>query len=326
MECYTCHASWAPQCFGCHVKVDFSQKDLCPEIDSSRQGFDWIAAGRKHATHEHRADSGEGDYDLMIPGKISELRSYLRWEEPMMGVNGEGRVTPLAPGCQPSVTIIGADGKPILTNHIFKTPGGMEGSGDEGQLAIDMSPVQPHTMTKNARTCESCHASDKALGLGINGPRNWDEKHVVDLETTDGTILPESARTQMGAIENLDHDWSQIVDKDGNQLATVGHHWKLSRSLNKDEITRISRDGTCVACHKEIPEGELAVSLMHHIGKYTGSIPVSAEDHGKLVNKILLTSAWGQTLFATGVVALVVGGGYWVRIRRSKRNPKKQTQ
>ena len=31
MECYTCHASWAPQCFGCHVKVDFSQKDLCPE-------------------------------------------------------------------------------------------------------------------------------------------------------------------------------------------------------------------------------------------------------------------------------------------------------
>ena len=318
MECYTCHASWAPQCFGCHVKVDFSQKDLCPEIDSSRQGFDWIAAGRKHATDEHLADSGESDYDLMIPGKISELRSYLRWEEPMMGVNGEGRVTPLAPGCQPSVTIIGADGKPILTNHIFKTPGGMEGSGDEGQLAIDMSPVQPHTMTKNARTCESCHASDKALGLGINGPRNWDEKHVVDLETTDGTILPESARTQMGAIENLDHDWSQIVDKDGNQLATVGHHWKLSRSLNKDEITRISRDGTCVACHKEIPEKDLAVSLMHHVGKYTGGIPVSAEDHGKLVNKILLTSAWGQALLATGVLAVVLGGGYWASTRRKK--------
>ncbi|MGB1817867.1 MAG: cytochrome C, partial [Rubripirellula sp.] len=244
MECYTCHASWAPQCFGCHVKVDFSQKERCPEIDSSRMGFDWIAAGRKHATPEHRTDSGEGEYDLMIPGKISELRSYLRWEEPMMGINGEGRVTPLAPGCQPSVTIIGADGEPILTNHIFKTPGGMERSGEEGQLAIDMSPVQPHTMTKNARTCESCHASDKALGLGIRGPRKWNEKHVVDLETTDGTILPESARTQMGAIENLDHDWSQIVDEQGNQLATVGHHWKLSRAFNEDEITRMSRSGT----------------------------------------------------------------------------------
>ena len=105
------------------------------------------------------------------------------------------------------------------------------------------------------------------------------------------------------------------------RLATVGHHWKLSRSLNKDEITRISRDGTCVACHKEIPEKDLAVSLMHHVGKYTGNIPVSAEDHGKLVNKILLTSAWGQALLATGLLAVVLGGGYWASTRR-KKSPK----
>ena len=149
-----------------------------------------------------------------------------------MGICGEGRVTPLAPGCQPSVTIIGADGEPILLTTFSKRL--RHGTQwDDGQLAIDMSPVQPHTMTKIARICESCQASDKALGLGIDGPRNWDERHVVDLETTDGTILPESARTQMGAIENLNHDWSQIVDEDGNQLATVGHHWKLSRALKK---------------------------------------------------------------------------------------------
>ena len=46
-------------------------------------------------------------------------------------------------------------------------------------------------MTKNARTCESVMHRIKPR-LGINGPRNWDERHVVDLETTDGTILPES--------------------------------------------------------------------------------------------------------------------------------------
>ena len=22
MECYACHSRWAPQCYGCHVKVD----------------------------------------------------------------------------------------------------------------------------------------------------------------------------------------------------------------------------------------------------------------------------------------------------------------
>jgi hypothetical protein len=57
---------------------------------------------------------------------------------------------------------------------------------------------------------------------------------------------------------------------------------------------------------------------MHHVGKYTGSIPVSAEDHGKLINKILLTSAWGQALLATGVLAVVLGGGYWASTRRKK--------
>ncbi|CAN0364041.1 unnamed protein product, partial [Ectocarpus sp. 4 AP-2014] len=94
MECYTCHASWTPQCYGCHVKIDFSRADECPECEEGqtklKEGFDWVAAGRKHQEPEHRAARGESTFDTMIPGKVSEQRSYLRWEEPMMGVNGEG--------------------------------------------------------------------------------------------------------------------------------------------------------------------------------------------------------------------------------------------
>ena len=319
MECYTCHASWTPQCYGCHVKVDYSQKDQCPECNESATGFDWVAAGRKHADPEHRTNDGEAGFDTIIPGKVSEQRSYLRWEDPIMGINGEGRVTPLAPGCQPSVTIIGPDGKPILTNHIFRTPAGMEGSGDEGQLAIDMSPTQPHTMTKNARTCESCHASDKALGLGIGGPRPWNEKHFVDLQTTDGTVLSKRAQPQMESIPNLDHDWSQIVDRDGNQVATVGHHWKLSRAFNREELQHMTRDGTCVACHKEIPENSMAVSLLHHVAKFSGQLPKTNDQHFSLVNKIVLSSAWAQVM---GVVVLfgglTLGAFLWRRKRRLK--------
>jgi hypothetical protein len=101
---------------------------------------------------------------MAIPGVVDEQRSYTRWEEPILGVNGEGRVSPIAPGCQVAITVIGADGKLIILNKIHRTPAGTEGAGDEGQLAIDMSPTQPHTMTKEARTCESCHLSDEALG------------------------------------------------------------------------------------------------------------------------------------------------------------------
>ncbi|EMI21315.1 cytochrome c family protein, partial [Rhodopirellula maiorica SM1] len=218
-------------------------------------------------------------FDTIIPGKVSESRSYERWEEPMLGINGEGRVSPLAPGCQTSVTVIGQDGKPLMLNHIFKTEANSEGGGEDGQLSIDMSPTQPHTITKNARTCESCHASNKALGLGIGSTRPWNQQHVVDLQSIDGTILPKKSQPQMAAIENLDHDWSQIVDRDGQQLATVGHHFQLSRAFNKDELNRISREGTCIACHKEIPTASLAVSLLHHVAEYTGQTPKTPDEH-----------------------------------------------
>lgn len=319
MECYSCHSNWTPQCYGCHVKIDYSQKDKCPECNESKQGFDWVAAGRRHQQPEHAADRGESDYDTIIPGKISEQRSYLRWEEPMLGINGEGRVTPLAPGCQPSVTIIGEDGQPVLVNHIYRTEAGAEGGGDEGQLAIDMSPTQPHTTTKNARSCESCHASDKALGLGIGGTRPWNEQHFVDLETVDGEVLPQSAQPQMNAIENLDHDWSQIVDADGQQVATVGHHFQLSRAFNKEEMQHIRREGTCTACHQEIPQQSLAVSLLHHVAEYTGQIPKTSGQHDALVHKIVLSSAWGQVLAAAAGGLLATGITVLLYRRRRRR-------
>lgn len=320
MECYTCHASWTPQCYGCHVKIDYSQKDKCPEIEKSQENFDWVAAGRKHLEAEFAADRGESSYDTIIPGKITEQRSYLRWEEPMLGVNGEGRVTPLAPGCQPSVTIIGDDGEPIMLNHVFKTQAGAEGGGEDGQLAIDMSPVQPHTTTKDARTCESCHASSKALGFGIGSTRPWNEQHIVDLETVDGKILPKKTQPQMEPVENLDHDWSRIVDEEGQQLATVGHHFKLSRAFNKQELERMSRDGTCTACHTEIPNESLAVSFLHHVAEYTGQLPETTDQHSSLVHKIVLTSAWAQVLgvFLTAFALGWFGRIGWRKLRSQK--------
>jgi hypothetical protein len=320
MECYSCHSSWTPQCYGCHVKVDFTQKDKCPEASKSLSAFDWVAAGRKHAEPEYRTDRGESGYDTIIPGKITEQRSYERWEEPMLGINGEGRVTPLAPGCQVSVTLIGEDGKTLLSNHIFKTMADSEGGGADGQLSIDMSPTQPHTMTKNARTCESCHASSKALGLGIGSTRPWNKEHFVDLETVDGKILSKNAQPQMAAIENLDHDWSQIVDKDGKQLATVGHHFQLSRAFNKSELEHMSREGTCIACHKEIPANSAAINLLHHVAKYTGQIPKTADQHNSLLHKITLLAAWTQVLVPS---AALLGGAAWlIRRNRHKRTMK----
>jgi len=241
----------------------------------------------------------------------------------MLGVNGEGRVTPLAPGCQPSITVIGPDGEAILLNHIYRTPAGTEGAGDEGQLALDMSPTQPHTMTVEARGCESCHASDKALGYGITSGkamRPLDKAVIVELETVDGHILPRSVRTQLEPIAGLTDDWSRIVTEEGIQLQTVGHHFSLSRPLSTEERLHIDRQGVCLSCHQEIPEENLAVSFLHHVAEYTDQIPETAEQHNDLLHKIVLFAAWGQFLGAiigpfVAIFFLVLIVRWWRRRR-----------
>ncbi len=312
MECYACHTQWAPQCYGCHVQVDYS---------GGRRSFDWVAAGGEHLRADRRTARGEAGFGTTIPGVVTETRSYLRWEDPPLGVNGEGRVTPLIPGCQTSVTVIGPDGRELLRNHIFRTPGHTEGSDESGQLAIDMSPVQPHTVGR-ARSCASCHESARALGYGIGGGllmRPPAEATVVDLMTADGRILPRSARPQIEAVPGLIRDWSALVTPEGVQLQTVGHHFAGSGPLSVEQRRHMDRRGTCLGCHQEIPEASVAVSLLHHVAEVAGELPEDRDEHASLLNKIALTSAWAQVLGVVGGgLALLIGAAAWVRRRRAR--------
>ncbi len=87
----------------------------------------------------------------MQPGKATEGRTYIRWENPVLGINGEGRVSPIIPGCQQITTVIGPDGKILVLNKIWRTPSNIENGGAEGQRGIDMAPAQPHTANARAR-------------------------------------------------------------------------------------------------------------------------------------------------------------------------------
>jgi len=307
LECYTCHATWAPQCYGCHVKIDYSEK---------KKNVDWLKASHDHDIHGRTGDMKKSLKEYLIDGKVTETRSYLRWENPPLSQNGEGRITPTVPGCQTTITVIGKDGKALLQNHIFKIPN-VEGAGEEGQKAIDMAPIQPHTIQKESRTCESCHTSDKALGLGVDGAKttgNPSQVTIVDLMTADGRVLPHGVDEQIPAIPNLDHDYSRFVDENGTQLQTVGHHWKLSSALSKEQSKAIDRRGVCLSCHVNIPEGDLAVSAMVHASEMVG-VEIDNEVHGSILNKVIRLSAWVQLL--TGLIILFVL--YRVFFKKRKR-------
>ena len=237
LECYACHADWAPQCYGCHVTVDYSK---------GKTDVDWITNGNNVGADGQTTDHPLGTNGLTSPGKVSETRSYLRWETPILGINGEGRVSPLMPGCQVITTVIDKTGKTVAKNVIWNTP---EGKG------IDHAAVQPHTAGRKARSCESCHNNPKTLGYGIEDGRfmhGYDKGLVVDLQTATLDVIPKQFTKQIQAVPKLDHDLSQIVTRDGKQLVSVGSHWELTGPLPQEMRDKMERSGLCKGCHKNM--------------------------------------------------------------------------
>lgn len=164
LECYACHARWAPQCYGCHAKQDISKPsgDWLNVVETT----DPSKAGRK----ENRQNTAY---------TWSESRSYLRWETPVLGINSEGKVSPFIPGCQAIFTQMDGD-RNLILNRIYRTVDDTSGLGT--------NPVQPHTTSAQARTCVDCHAQPKAWGLGsgfyrpeANGlPIDFELERIVD--------------------------------------------------------------------------------------------------------------------------------------------------
>ena len=243
MECYACHADWAPQCYGCHITVDYSE---------GKTDVDWITTANSREDNGLTADNALGTNGLTGPGKVFETRSYLRWEEPTLGINGEGRVSPLMPGCQVITTVIDKDGNTVAHNEIWTTPDGKKG--------LDHAAVQPHTAGREARSCESCHNNPKALGYGISGGRflqGYDKGFTVDLETAFGQIIPGVTQLQSQPVPKLDHDLSQIVTREGEVLVTVGSHWPLTGPLSAEQRAKMERTGLCMGCHQNMTNDDL---------------------------------------------------------------------
>ena len=145
LECYACHAKWAPQCYGCHVQADLSTPDK-----------DWLSYNATAVDDPSMVASQANR--LLTTFKVRETRSFLRWDRVPLGIGPEGKVEPYIPGCQDIWTIIGPDGEVIMHNQPFTTY--------DGYPSVAMAPIQPHTIRKEARTCAECHTDPKAVGLG----------------------------------------------------------------------------------------------------------------------------------------------------------------
>ena len=313
MECYSCHSTWAPQCYGCHVEVDYSK-----EFTSK----DWIKTGSAHDSlgETYRTKNGEC---IRQKGKVTEGRTYLRWENPILGVNGEGRISPLIPGCQQITTVIDENGKELVSSKIWRTAPGLENGGPEGQRGLDMSPVNPHTTSAKPRSCASCHTDPKALGYGIDNGKymnGYEKDGYAGMRTATGELIAENVQVQFQKIDNFPYDLSQIVTRDDKQIQTVGHHWPASGPLPKNVRDKVERVGTCMACHQDIPEGSAAISALSSAGEKLGMTPLTDEEHARLINRDINMVAWLQFLAAPLLLLIAVIWYFRKKKRKKRRN------
>ncbi|MCP3981179.1 MAG: hypothetical protein GY716_17915 [bacterium] len=131
LECYSCHTSWTPNCFGCHFERDETQLGLNLMTREMEVG--------KASTNN----------------KIFEALRYF-----MMGPNAGGKIAPYIVGCQPIADVTAPDGSKILDLVMPSTVNGVSG--------LALQPVHPHTVRGRGevRTCAECHRAPPTLGMG----------------------------------------------------------------------------------------------------------------------------------------------------------------
>lgn len=230
LECYACHSTWAPQCYGCHIVYD-----------KRKQGTDWVTTALNYdqTTRKQQITKTAGD--------INENRGYMRWEEPILGINLKGKVTPVIPGCQVIFSYIDEDGNVVSVNKVDKTSDGLN--------TPTLAPVQPHANTMPARTCESCHTQPKTLGYGTMNSRSAGEllgDEPLFGNNAEGVYgdIPnaKTGKWQVPKLEEFPYAWDQLVTRSGKQVQNMPH--VEDRPLNAEERDKVEREGLCVACHK----------------------------------------------------------------------------
>ncbi len=273
LECYACHSSWAPQCYGCHIQYDMR-----------KTGTNWAQSAVNHdpSTGKQIITKESGDIGMENVG-------YVRWARPILGKNYKGRVSPLVPGCQTIWTFIDKDGKVITSNQLAKT--------SDGQNAPTLAPLQPHANMGVARTCESCHTDPKALGYGeaksrTAGQLEGDKPQFANQGPGVFGDIPASQRAtpQIPAVKKFPYAWDQLVTRSGKQVQNMP--LVEDKPLSKKQRRLAEREGLCMSCHQHYskPAWEAVRKKMRKQLNIEGRA-LTTEEHDKAVEILLLSFA-----------------------------------
>ena len=285
MECYACHARWAPQYYGYRNTMNFS-----------KQSIDWVASSNIVHPDGTTADY-HGEY-VMQQGTPGGGYQHTRSENPPLGINGEGRVSPLVGVIQTVFSVVDQDKKLLHEDIVARTP--------QGYKALEMATSNPHTTSLESRECAECHGSSMTIGYGTNEgvydtlPRTLRLMDAVDLH---GEGISKHSVEQISQIKDLGGEFMQILSAEGKQLLTVDSHWPTSMPLTAEQRSKLARKGTCSACHQDIPEGAIPIRMLGKIAEIADLDFATEEAHGKLLRQNNLLISWVK---AGGIVLIII--------------------
>jgi hypothetical protein len=213
LECYTCHAGWAPSCYGCHVEIDLGQSTPY------------------HTTGE------------VVPGRPVGERRWVVLNDLVLMWNTDGKLAPSMPAERFFMTLLtrpegATESTPLYASRPreFELPDGRRIAGF-GQRAFN-----PHTTRRKSQfmACDRCHSK--------GDPAAPDNQVLLDLTHGFGTqrFLQEACD-----VTNQDQscdpatDWTTyaldaIQTPAGEPLVVVGHPDPLpSRPLTLEEVERM---------------------------------------------------------------------------------------
>jgi hypothetical protein len=197
LACASCHSAWAPRCTTCHT-----------EFDPKDEGFDHLAQEWVQGTW----NESSGPFEIALP---------------TLGV----RADPGAPGGPREVVDTFIPGM-IMTFDRNREPGKRPDVLFRRLYAHSFA----HTIRREARSCESCHADPVALGYGRGALR-------FDNRTGRWRFAPKESRSPH---DGLPADaWIGFLQPGKGMVSTRDD----ARPFTVDEQRRVLRVGACLACH-----------------------------------------------------------------------------
>ena len=224
MECHTCHARWSVGEWGMNVireeDPDLSKWKEWSFADPTLQNMLWNKDQPNTGMIDWLSAKWVGSKisGNVVPGVILDLFAETDWNTMILGKNQRGKYSIMKPRYQYFLTNRnGGEENPTKKMEIPILKNGGPG--------LILLPHTPHTIRTTARTCESCHDSKIALGLGDPTRKTIVNSELFLSNLNDGFVTP-------------DFQAKQVVTEAGDPIQK-SYPDGQARFLNAEEIAAI---------------------------------------------------------------------------------------